>query len=60
VTELDGGDARTSAIARAGIEVIELVSGEVEVRANGQAIRMSTDQAWVIATALLELARMRA
>lgn len=60
VTELDGAiDTRPLAIAMSGIEVIQLLSDDVEVRANGQAIRVSRDQAWAIAAALLELARMR-
>ncbi|MEO8702254.1 MAG: hypothetical protein ABI867_19575 [Kofleriaceae bacterium] len=60
VTELDGDpDARASAIAMCGIEVIELTCGAIEVRANGQGIRMTRDQAWAIAAGLLELARMR-
>lgn len=55
---VDAGEVRDTTVAIEGIAVIE-TGGGVEIRVDGQILRLTSEQAWAMASALLELHRLR-
>jgi len=55
----DAGEVRDTTVAIEGLAVIA-TAGAVEIRVDGQVLRVTSEQAWAMASALLELHRRTA